>query len=428
MPIVVVIRRLILLALLFLPQRYWLGCALRLADRLPSWRRVVQAALIVAAALMVSVLADRIFNKFLPVAMGRWLTPAVALWMFASTLGFFGMKAVQALAWLGTRASRLVAANKRAGIQDPGRRSVLRFATGLVGAVPFLTAIYGYVLERLQFEVVRVDIPVANLPPVLDGLKIVQISDVHAGDFMPPDEVRRAVDMANGMGAHLAVVTGDFLTRWGDPLEECIIELSRLRAPLGVWGCNGNHEIYAGVEAEAQRLFQQNGMQLLRQAAAQIHWNGGTFNLIGIDYQHDVELAGSEMPTLADAENLVRRDMPNILLSHNPNTFYSAAALGVELSLAGHTHGGQVNVEIVHHSWCTARLMSRFVAGLYELPLVQKENAGKQSASPAYLYVNRGLGTLGFPVRVGAPPEITLLTLRSPGPSAKPTEAERITG
>jgi hypothetical protein len=122
---------------------------------------------------------------------------------------------------------------------------------------------------------------------------------------------------------------------------------------------------------------------------------------------------------LAEIEHLIRRDMPNVLLSHNPNSFHRAADLGIELSLAGHTHGGQVKVEIVDHSVSPARLITPFVAGLYHLPIPQSiptnghgGAATGNCSQKAALYVNRGLGTFGFPVRIGVPPEITLLTLR----------------
>jgi len=100
------------------------------------------------------------------------------------------------------------------------------------------------------------------------------------------------------------------------------------------------------------------------------------------------------------------------LLSHNPNSFPRAAELGIELSLAGHTHGGQVKFEIVDHSVSPARLFTPFVAGLYHLPLYRPTMNGVAGGERAALYVNRGLGTIGFPVRLGSPPEITLLTLR----------------
>jgi predicted MPP superfamily phosphohydrolase len=119
---------------------------------------------------------------------------------------------------------------------------------------------------------------------------------------------------------------------------------------------------------------------------------------------------------LREIEPLIRRDMPNILLSHNPNSFRRAAELGIELSLAGHTHGGQVKFEIVDHSVSPARLITPFVAGLYRLPMNVQAGVAPESKTNGFdkaaLYVNRGLGTFGFPVRIGVPPEITLLTLR----------------
>ena len=124
------------------------------------------------------------------------------------------------------------------------------------------------------------------------------------------------MEIANGLVPHLAVITGDFVTSFGDPLGDCIAELSRLKAPLGVWGCNGNHEIYAGVEEQAEELFASNGMKILRQSAAQVQWKGESLNLIGIDYQRDFSLTLSASPSLKRMETLVRRDMPNILLSH----------------------------------------------------------------------------------------------------------------
>ena len=136
------------------------------------------------------------------------------------------------------------------------------------------------------------------------------------------------------------------------------------------------------------------------------------------DYQRDFMTGGARGKPLESIEHLVRHDVPNILMSHNPNSFPRAAELGVELSLAGHTHGGQVKFEIVERTVSPARLITDFVAGLYRLHsgnqgAAQPGDIQRKPAKDAWLYVNRGLGTFGLPLRLGVPPEITLLTLRS---------------
>jgi uncharacterized protein len=316
-------------------------------------------------------------------------------------------------------------------VPDPSRRYFFRTATALAGAAPFLSAVYGFAAERLDYQVRRIEIPMANLPPALDGLQIVQLSDIHLSGYMTRLDVRRAVEMANELHADLAVLTGDLITGASDPIADCIDEVRQLRAPLGVWGCNGNHEIYAKAEDTAEQLFAQAGMKLLRHENAQIAFRGAQFNLIGVDYQRERTTSGHKQQMLAHVDPLVRHDMPNILLSHNPNTFDRAAELGIELSLAGHTHGGQIQVEILDHRLSPARFITDYIAGLYQRPLfapAPNERASSNASatrafSPslfasapapmAHLYVNRGLGTVGAPVRLGVPPEISLLVLRN---------------
>src|SRR5208337_3025676 len=194
-----------------------------------------------------------------------------------------------------------------------------------------------------------------------------------------------------------------------DPIEDCISELSRLSAPLGIWGCNGNHEVYAQMEDISQKLFQRYGMQLLRQQSAELNWRGNKINLIGVDYQEGQMFSGGHQRLLPGIESLIRKDIPNILLSHDPNTFYRAAASGIELSLAGHTHGGQIRIEIADRNWNPARFLTEFVAGMYHLPFGNDAKAAEYEApasrpKSATLYVNRGLGTFVMPVRIGVPP------------------------
>jgi predicted MPP superfamily phosphohydrolase len=387
-----------------------------------NWRFGLHAGLIALAAVLLATLFDPLLGhivsrlSFGALHIGKSLTTVARLWMVASLFGFFAIEAVTAIEWT----TNIVAARLHSGTAVGGfsssRRTFFQYAAAFAGSFPFLATTYGFAAGRLRYSVVRVDVPVANLPSELDGLRIAQLSDIHIGDYMPPNEIARAVDMANALNPDISFVTGDFVSGEGDPLDVCITELSRLRAPLGVWGCNGNHEIYAGVEDDAERLFREKGMRLLRARNEIVEHKGARFNLIGVDYQRDHMVSGERTgPMLQEIESLVRRDMPNVLLSHNPNSFHRAAELGIELSLAGHTHGGQVKVEIVDHDITPARLISPFVAGLYRLPMSGNGHAdgnGSQKAALAALYVNRGLGTFGFPVRIGVPPEITLLTLR----------------
>ena len=429
------------LSLAFLAQRYWFSRAWRFAGRIQdsAWRKGLRSALLILLGVVALVaLTDVVRSIRGTISRGSWWSAFFGLWLSSSILSYLLIKLIAGMDWLWRCLRSAVPAESNASIVqaapaealapdegiDHSRRRFFHAAGFLAGAVPFVSFAYGFVAERFRFQIREIEIPIANLPPALDGMRITQLSDIHASSFMPISEVRRAVGMANELGGDLTVVTGDFLTVKTDPLEDCIAELSRLRAPLGVWGCNGNHEIYAKAEAESAALFSRHGMRLLRKENAELRWQGSAFNLIGVDYQRQRDDIGSPAPMLVGVEPLIRRDVPNILLSHNPNSFPRAAELGIELSLAGHTHGGQVRVEILDHSWSPARFLTPYVAGLYQRPLCFSSNLSDGEISSLFpssnlkavpsssIYVNRGLGTIGAPVRLGVPPEITLITLR----------------
>jgi uncharacterized protein len=439
-------------ALLFLSQRFWYRAIWRMTSNWGSQALRVGTRLIYACALVLIIIAMvegfRAGHGYV-VPRGSLIPVLAGLWFFSALSAYLAVKLVRGIdrLWAWIRAARRLHRASGSGpvqlssakeqeavvpaaaelVANPSRRYLFRTATAIAGAGPFLTAVYGFAEERLAYQVRRVEIPMPNLPAGLEGMKIVQISDIHLSSYMPQKQVRRAVDMANDLGADLALATGDFITSYGDPIAECIDEVKRLRAPLGVWGCNGNHEIYARAEDMAQCLFADAGMKLLRSENAQIEFNGASINLIGVDYQRERTPGGRRVQMLPRVDKLVRRDMPNVLLSHNPNAFNRAAELGIELTLAGHTHGGQIQVEILDHRLSPARFITDYVAGLYQRPLfAPAPNDRASSGSPftpshgnlfetkpqASLYVNRGLGTVGAPVRLGVPPEITLFTLR----------------
>ena len=424
-------------SLAFLAQRYWFARAWRFAGRIhdPAWRKGMRGAVLALLTVVALVaITDVVANLRGRISRGSWWSAVFGLWLSSSIFSYLLIKLIAGADWLWRRlrsafSTRQVSAAPpapsvgaaRAEGVDHSRRHFFHAAGFLAGAIPFVSFAYGFVSERFRFEVRKIEIPIPHLPAGLDGLRITQLSDIHIGSYMPVDEVRRAVSMANQLAGDLTVITGDFLTVRTDPLEDCIAELAKLRAPLGVWGCNGNHEIYARTEAETATLFQRFGMRLLRGENAELRWQGSSFNLIGVDYQRQRDAYGKHPPMLRGMERLVRRDVPNILLSHNPNSFPRAAELGIELSLAGHTHGGQVRVEILDHRWSPASFLTPYVEGLYQRPLLAAEHltdAEVASSLPAVatsqLYVNRGLGTIGAPVRLGVPPEITLITLRRP--------------
>jgi len=444
------------LSLLFFSQRFWYRAIWRATSNWGSQGLRVAARLIYVTLLLliIGAMADGFrMGRGHMISSINVITVFAGLWFFSALFAYFAVKLVRGIdriwAWLraayqlktNPETSRVSASTATAApyssspaaaelIPDPSRRYFFRTATALAGAGPFLTAMYGFAAERLDYQVHRVEIPIPNLPAGLEGMKILQISDIHLSSYMPRLQVRRAVNMANDLGADVALVTGDFITGAGDPIADCIDEVKRLRAPLGVWGCNGNHEIYARAEDTAQYLFAQAGMRLLRSENAQLTFQSASFNLIGVDYQRERTNGGRRVQLLQQVEPLVRRDMPNILMSHNPNAFNRAAELGIELTLAGHTHGGQIQVEILDHRLSPARFITDYVAGLYQRPMfapAPNDRASSngsafetshgslfpnRSSALASIYVNRGLGTVGAPVRLGVPPEITLLTLR----------------
>jgi uncharacterized protein len=450
-----------ILTSIVLSQRFWYKAIWRGTARWSVvWLRIVARLLYAIGFAVIMVAFARGFR------MGRhghlsprdaMLTIFSGLWFSSALFAYFAVKIVHGVdrVWrglresLGARTETVAVAKARTTpapqthlpvastaiapapaaferLADPSRRYFFRTATALAGATPFLSAVYGFAAERVNFQVRRIEIPVSNLPPALDRMTMVQISDIHLSGYMSREDVRRAVDLTNEQGADIAFVTGDLITGSSDPIADCVDEVRHLHAPLGVWGCNGNHEIYAKAEDTAQELFAQAGMKMLRQENALITFRGAQFNLIGVDYQRERNNNGHRTQMLDGLEALIRRDIPNILLSHNPNTFNRAAELGVELSLAGHTHGGQIQVEILDHRLTPARFISDYVAGYFQRPLLlpaatrlvssTKPASGNATSEGAHaissLYVNRGLGTVGAPVRLGVPPEISVLILR----------------
>jgi len=275
---------------------------------------------------------------------------------------------------------------------DPVRRNLLQTARAAVVAAPALTIGYGTFLERRNIQAEEVNLVIPGLPKDLDGIRIAQISDIHLSSFLSSKELAGAIDMANGFRPHLSVVTGDLITREGDPLDSCLRELRRLRGEAGTYGCLGNHEIYAECENYVTKESARFGLRFLRYEAETLTFGKARLRLAGVDYQ------SSHLPYLTTAKQLQEPDAFQLLLSHNPDVFDVAASQGWDLTLGGHTHGGQVTVEYLNQHLNLARFFTPYVYGHY-----QKEKS--------HLYVTRGIGTVGVPVRIGAAPEVALVRL-----------------
>lgn len=277
---------------------------------------------------------------------------------------------------------------------DPTRRRLLSAAGNAVLAAPAVVLGYGAFVERTNFHTREIDVRIPNLPPDLEGLRIVQVSDIHLSPFLSERQFARVIDSANELRPHLAAITGDLITDPGDPVEAAVRQLARLKTDAGVFGCMGNHDSYAGVTRYIERTAAHYGMRFLRGASHALQFGAATLNFAGQDYERK-----SRKPNyLAGAERLVQPGAVNILLQHNPDVFPVAARQGYNLLLAGHTHGGQVTVEILDRAISPAFFFTPYVYGLYRI-------------GDAFAYVTRGIGTIGIPARLGAPPELSLLRL-----------------
>jgi predicted MPP superfamily phosphohydrolase len=339
---------------------------------------------------------------------GAWSVWLVGSWVgFAMVMVFWTVdRLMRCVTWAYRKAS-MAATGHNAAVpgrlapdpSSPTRRRMIEQAAVAVSAAPFVAAAYGFFYGRLDVEVTRPRIRLTRLPKVFEGFRIAHLSDIHISPFMTGDQIRRCVTIANELRADLVVLTGDYVLDDGQAQNEVVQALAGLRAPYGIFGCLGNHEIYTGTEDSITRLFAAAGIRILRQEQAPIQLSGEMLNLIGVDYQSlrfSIDHAGHEVERyLAGSEKLVMPGMVNILLSHNPNTFDRAAQLGIDLTLAGHAHGGQLSI---HRGLSLVRLETPYVSGWYERP-------GGQ------LYVNRGIGTTSPPIRFGARPEITVIEL-----------------
>jgi uncharacterized protein len=279
---------------------------------------------------------------------------------------------------------------------DFSRRRFLRAALAGAAAMPFAVSAYGAVAARFRKTVERVVVPIAGLPPQLDGLTIAQLSDIHSGIFMSESQMREYVEIANELKPDIVALTGDFVATSNNQAPAFLRAISALRARYGVYGCLGNHDHFTNSEEAMARGFKDAGFRLLRNQNDLIEIEGARLNIIGVDY------ISSRFGTRSFGEAVtgIPLDGTTILLMHSPKLFPEAAKAGIHLPLSGHTHGGQITLRFGDFILTPVRFDTMFIAGLFKI-------------NNSHLYVNRGLGTTGPPIRINAPPEITHITLKA---------------
>ncbi len=293
-------------------------------------------------------------------------------------------------------------ARKEPRQESESRRVFIRTAvTGLAG-VSFGSSAYGVFIGKSRCEVTGAEFVFPHLPPQMDGFRIGLMSDIHSSVFMTRQQMRRYVDEMNELKTDMILVTGDFVNSHVEEVYPFAEAFSELDAPYGVFGVLGNHDFFTReVDVVAQRI-DDCGVKLLRNDNVRIERNGASFHLLGID---DVGRAQRATEFMQKSIAGIHDNAPKILMCHRPYFLEQAAEQKIDLVLSGHTHGGQVSLGRLGETvLAPASFASKFVWGTY-------------SKGNTSMYINRGIGTVGLPLRLNCPPELTVITLKT-SPSA----------
>lgn len=354
--------------------------------RFGTWLFVLLAALTPAGIILARVL-DRPISKLIAgIAYG---------WMGVAVLLFFLLVASEVL-----RAGVHGASALTARPLDPDRRAFLsRTIAGGVSLIAISLAGMGTANALGEVAVRRVLVPLRRLPRALQGFRIVQLSDVHIGPTLGADWLERVVARVNALAPDAVVITGDLVDGSVEELRDQVAPLAKLSAKHGVFFVTGNHEYYSGADEWIDELARL-GVRTLRNERVALGDGEHSFDLAGVDDWTARRFGGGHGANLARA--LAGRDPARelVLLAHQPKQIHEAARLGVGLMLSGHTHGGQI------FPWqLLVKLDQPYIAGL-----AQHEDT--------HIYVSRGTGFWGPPMRVAAPAEIALIELSATSASA----------
>ena len=385
---------------------------LALAYAYVGWRLIVPAGLsrawaVAAWALLlvlfllpiITVLAQ--FNRILPGAGG------LLVWIGYLTLGLFSLVftflVLRDFAWLVYAGGEKVwgvigrlggASSEASPVFDAQRRAVLLQGTnlGILALAAGLTG-YGMFQARRRPAVIEVNVPLDNLPAELDGFRIIQLTDIHAGLTVTREFVQMVVDITNELKGDIVAFTGDLVDGTVNQLRDHVAPMADLRSRYGSFFTTGNHEYYSGAEAWVEEARRMGFEVLVNEHRVLIH-NGRKIVLAGV-----TDTSGGQfIPHHAsDPHKAVAGAPPvdvKILLAHQPRSLHEATKAGFDLQISGHTHGGQF------FPWNLAAAVGQpFIEGLHRL-------------ERTWIYVSKGTGYWGPPVRLGARSEITVITLR----------------
>jgi len=284
-----------------------------------------------------------------------------------------------------------------AGLEGAGRLA-LGWTGGATVALGFGSVLWGASVGSYRVRVDRVDLPTRALLPRQSELRIAHVTDLHIGPLLRPPRLRAFVDRINRLEADLVVVTGDLFDFDPQFVEAGCRELARLRARRGVYAVLGNHDVYTGAEVVADGIQRLTRIRLLRDEWEYLDVAGDPLVIAGLEDSGDGWTEReSESPALDRLAQEIPPDLPSLLLAHRPSFFAHAARLRFSVVLSGHTHGGQVAFPIAHHM-NPSRLIAHRTRGVFR-------------SGDSTLYVSRGLGMAGVPLRLNCPREIALIRL-----------------
>jgi len=299
---------------------------------------------------------------------------------------------------------------------DYSRKKFISQLAIVAGAVPLVAMINGMARNAYRFKIYKAAVPVRNLPGALGKLKMVQISDLHTGSMMFPDKLQQAVEMINNLKPDIVFFTGDIVNSIADELAPFKDVLSKVNATYGVFSVLGNHDYgyyhrFSTDKEENDKATAEN-LQKLKDYQKEIGWKmlnnenevieieGHKLAIIGVENWSDKPYFPAK-GDLKKAYNGCEDCAVKILLSHDPTHWrkqVTTSFTDIDLTLSGHTHGFQFGVEIPWLKWSPAKYAYKEWAGLY-------------TENNQHLYVNRGIGHLGYPGRIGIMPEITEIEL-----------------